>query len=330
MLDVLTSLGGYLLNLATILPDALLPEALIIIAAIVIDVACYAFPAHLPYLFPFIFNAPIFLSCWFTLLWYLRGMRKIPAGERPGRVRQCFFLAGLAAIYFVLQTHFEYISQHMFFLNRVQAVTLSMFAPFGIAIGWMARPLALGIPAWLLRAATSQTVKKLGVVLFHPLPAMAVFLVTSDIWLIPGIHFDAMLNPTLYAVMNISCLAGGLLFWLVALDPRPKPPCRFSYLARAGAGFLVMFPQIAISSYIALTTQDLYAFYTLCGRIFPAISPAYDQMLGGMIQWIPPGMMNTAALIISLNAMRLADIEAEKTFVPPPGAKVYEAKWTGR
>jgi putative membrane protein len=90
-----------------------------------------------------------------------------------------------------------------------------------------------------------------------------------------------------------------------------------------------MFPQIAISSYIALTNQDLYAFYTLCGRIFPAMSPAYDQMLGGMIQWIPPGMMNTAALIIGLNSLRLADIKAEKDFVPPPGAKIYEAKWTG-
>jgi putative membrane protein len=101
-------------------------------------------------------------------------------------------------------------------------------------------------------------------------------------------------------------------------------------MVRAGTGFLVMFPQIAISSYIALTNHDLYAFYTLCGRIFPAISPAYDQMLGGMIQWIPPGMMNTAALIISLNALRLSDVAAEKHFVPPPGAKVYEAKWTGR
>jgi putative membrane protein len=52
-------------------------------------------------------------------------------------------------------------------------------------------------------------------------------------------------------------------------------------------------------------------------------------MLGGMIQWIPPGMMNTAALIIGLNSLRLADIKAEKDFVPPPGAKIYEAKWTG-
>lgn len=41
-------------------------------------------------------------------------------------------------------------------------------------------------------------------------------------------------------------------------------------------------------------------------------------------------MMNTAALLLSLNALRLAEEEEAKTFVPPPGAKIYEAKWTGR
>jgi putative membrane protein len=305
-------------------------EFLIILAAILVDLACRFFPAHLPYVFPFVFNAPVFLGCWLTLLWYLRGMARISPGKKPGPVRQTFFLLGLSSIYFVLQTHFEYFAQHMFFLNRTQAVTLGMVAPFGIAIGWMAAPLALGIPAWLLRACRSRAMHRIGLMLFHPIPCMAIFLFTTDIWLLPSVHFAAMINPTLYAVMNISCLLGGLLFWLVVLDPRPSPVSRFSFLARAGAGFLVMFPQIAVSSYIALTSQDLYSFYTLCGRIFPDISPSYDQMLGGMIQWIPPGMMNTAALIIGLNSLRLSDIEAEKTFVPPPGAKIYEAKWTGR
>jgi putative membrane protein len=218
----------------------------------------------------------------------------------------------------------------MFFLNRVQAVTIGMVAPFCVAIGWMEEVLAAGAPGWVLAACRSAAVRRIGLVLCHPIPAMAIFLVTTDLWLIPSVHFAAMIDPLLYAVMNLSCLGGGMLFWLVVLDPRPKPASRFSYLARAAAGFLVMFPQIGISAYIALTSVDLYSFYTLCGRIFPAISPSYDQMLGGMIQWIPPGMMNTAALIISLNALRLSDIAAEKDFVIPPGARVFEAKWTGR
>jgi putative membrane protein len=304
-------------------------EVLIFSAAILVDLACRFFPAHLPYIFPFVFNAPVFLGCWFVLLWYIRGFARMPVAQRPGRWRQFFFLAGVASIYAVLQTRFEYIEQHMFFLNRVQAVTLGMVAPFCIGIGWMNEVLARGAPGWVVRACGGFG-RRFGRVLFHPVPATVLFLLTTDLWLIPAVHFAAMIDPLLYAVMNISCLAGGLVFWLVVLDPRPTPASRFSYLARAATGFLVMFPQIAISSYIALTTVDLYSFYTLCGRIFPSISPAYDQMLGGMIQWIPPGMMNTAALLLTLNALRLSDVKAEKEFVIPPGAKVYEAKWTGR
>jgi putative membrane protein len=305
-------------------------EVLILLAAIIVDLACRVIPAQLPYLFPFVFNAPVFFACWLTLLWYLRGLSRTARPDWPGPVRRGFFLAGLAGIYFVLQTHFEYMAQHMFFLNRVQAVMLGMVAPFGIAIGWMPDVLRRGAPAWLGRMCDAIATTRTARFLSHPVPAMAVFLLTTDLWLIPSVHFAAMINPTLYAVMNLSCLTGGLLFWLVVLDPRPQPPARFSYLARAAAGFLVMFPQILISSYIALTSQDLYSFYTLCGRLFPNISPAYDQMLGGLIQWIPPGMMNTAALIIGLNALRLADQRAERDFVPPPGAKIYEAKWTGQ
>jgi len=305
------------------------PSIGIILAAIVVDLVCRFVPAPLPYVFPFIFNAPVFLGTWFVLLWYFRGMTATPLAERPGWVRQTFFLAGVISIYFVLQTRFEYLSQHMFFLNRIQGVTIGMFAPFFIGIGWMNEVLARGAPGWVVNACR-EFGRRFGGVLFHPVPAMAIYLVTSDIWLIPSVHFAAMIDPALYAVMNLTCLAGGLLFWLVVLDPRPKPASRFSYLTRAATGFLVMFPQIAVSSYIALTDQNLYSFYTLCGRIFPSISPAYDQMLGGMIQWIPPGMMNTAALIMALNSLRLSDVKAEKTFVPPPGAKVYEAKWTGR
>jgi putative membrane protein len=302
----------------------------ILLAAVLVDSICHFAPAGLPYFFPFIFNAPVFLSTWFVLLWYCRGMAATPEADRPGWVRRAFFIVGVLLIYFVLQTRFEYLTQHMFFLNRIQAVVISMVSPFCIAIGWMGPVLARGVPRWVLAFCKSAFVRKLGKVLFHPLPAMAVFLLTSDIWLIPSVHFAAMIDPVLYKLMNWSCLLGGMIFWLVVLDPRPTPASRFSYLTRAACGFLVMFPQIAISAYIALTDQDLYAFYTLCGRIFPAISPAYDQMLGGMIQWIPPGMMNTAALIISLNALRLSDAKADKDFVIPAGAKVYKATWTGR
>jgi putative membrane protein len=327
--DALAAFAEYVFNIAAwLVPERFFGEFLILFAGVFVWLACHYCPAELPYIFPFVFNPIVFLGCWFLLLWYFRGMQRISPEQKPGRWRQGFFLFGLGSIYFVLQTHFEYVSQHMFCLNRVQAVTLGMVAPFGITLGWMGDVLALGTPAFVVRWAKAAWARTRW--LAHPIPATIIFLASTDIWLIPSVHFAAMLNPRLYAVMNLSCLAGGLLFWTMVLDPRPNPPARHSYLVRAATGFLVMFPQIAVSSTIALSNADLYPFYSICGRLFPSISAGYDQMLGGMIQWIPPGMMNTAALLISLNALRLAEAEADKNFVPPPGAKVYEAKWTGR
>lgn len=303
-------------------------EIWLILLTILVGGLCHSIPARLPFLLPFVFNPVVFAGCLLLAFWYWRGCRRLSQEARPGPVRRSFFYAGVLGVWFVLQTHFEYIAQHMFFLNRIQAVMLSMVAPFCAGIAWPGAVLAAGAPGLVSRAALVawRPVRWFS----HPLAAMAVFLFTSDIWLLPPVHFDAMIDPVLYAVMNLSCLAGGLLFWLVVLDPRPKPPCRFSYLTRAGTGFFVMFPQIAIGAYIALTGRDLFSFYELCGRLFPSISAADDQLLGGLIQWIPPGMMNVAALIITLNALRLAEMEADKTFVPPPGSKLYEAKWTGR
>jgi putative membrane protein len=291
-------------------------EFLVLLVAVAAWVLCRVFPAETPFLLPYVFNPVEFAGFWLVLVWYLRG-----GG------RSVWFLAGWAVGYFVLQTHFEYLAQHLFCLNRVQAVVLGMVTPFGVALGRPAAALAKGAPAPVVRAAGAMWARTSG--LAQPLVVALLFLASTDVWLIPPVHFAAMLNPGLYGVMNLSCLLGGLLFWLVVMDPRPKPPCRLSYVARAGLGFIVMFPQMPISAYIALCGRDLYAFYTLCGRLFPGMSPQYDQLLGGIIQWIPPGMMNTAALVICLVALR-----REEDAAPPPpipeGAKVYEAKWTGR
>jgi len=291
-------------------------ELLVLLATAAVWVLCRVFPAELPWVFPYIFNPVEFLGFWLVLVWYLRG-----GG------RSAWFLVGWALGYTVLQTQFEYLTQHMFCLNRVQAVVLGMVLPFGVALGRPGDALAAGTPAWARRAALAVWAR-IGF-LAHPVPAALLLLGSTDVWLIPAVHFAAMINPLLYAVMNLSCLLGGLLFWLMVLDPRPKPPARHSYIVRAATGFIVMFPQMPISAYIALTTRDLYSFYTLCGRIFPGVSPQYDQLLGGIIQWIPPGMMNTAALVICLVWLRREEDAAPPAPVPE-GAKVYAASWTGR
>ena len=52
---------------------------------------------------------------------------------------------GVLAIYAVLQTRFEYLAQHMFFLNRVQQTVMHDFGPVLIALAWPGAAMYLGI-----------------------------------------------------------------------------------------------------------------------------------------------------------------------------------------
>ena len=302
----------------------------IIAAGVAIDLLCRLVPADLPYFLPFIFNAPVFFGTWFAILWYWRGQALTPDAERPRLWRSFACLGGIGLIYFVLQTHFEYLAQHMFFLNRVQQMSIGVFGPFLLAFSWPGESFARGVPAWLRAACRSPwLLRPLGMLRFPPIAA-AIMIAVTDVWLIPSVNFASMLDPLLYQVMNLGMIAAGLLFWFVVLDPRPKPPARYSYLVRMAAGFLTMFPQIAASSYVALSQTSFYSFYDLCGRLYAGIPPLQDQLLGGIIQWIPPGMLNTAVLFVLLTAIRKQDEKPTAPIPIPPGAKVYEARWTGR
>jgi putative membrane protein len=95
---------------------------------------------------------------------------------------------------------------------------------------------------------------------------------------------------------------------------------------------LVMFPQIIGGAMIVFNPHDLYAFYDLCGRIYPGLGAHYDQTVGGLIVWIPPAMMSILALLLVLNAMRRAE---ERQFAnmdegDGPTRPVIDASaWTG-
>lgn len=302
----------------------------IVIAGIVVDLACRLIPADLPYLAPFIFNIPFFAGPLVIGAWYGRGLVRTPVAERPALWRRVVFFGGLGLVYFVMQTRFEYAAQHMFFLNRIQQMSLGVFAPFLLAFAWPRETLARGMPAGVKGVFAAGWVRRPLAVLRFPLVAALILIAVTDVWVIPAVEFASMIDPMLYAVMNASMIGAGLLFWFVVLDPRPRPQAPYSYFARMTAGFLTMFPQILVASYIALSETSFYGFFDLCGRLFPTISPLHDQLLGGMIQWIPPGLCNTAVLFIMLHAIRRDEEKQTRETPIPPGVRVIEARWTGR
>ncbi|MGH7090649.1 MAG: cytochrome c oxidase assembly protein [Stellaceae bacterium] len=313
-------------------PQSAVAAAILALGGLLAWLSAYR-PTLLPSLGPWDFSWSEYLAFALSLLWWKRGLTQIPRAERPPLWRRAVFLLGMAALWAVLQTHFDYMAQHMFFLNRTQHVVMHHLGPFLVALGWPGPAVARGMPEALRRWAKNRAVRAALGVVQHPLPALVLFVGLFYFWLIPPIHFRAMLDARLYLIMNWSMVVDGLLFWALVLDPRPKPPARLSFGGRAALSFAVMFPQILLGSVITFARTDLYPFYDLCGRLYPSVSALEDQHIGGIISWIPPAMMSVAGVLVVLNALRLDEDRRAASRPEDAGTARMAAlaeRWTGR
>ncbi len=285
--------------------------------------------AAMPVWTPWEFSWLWFLAAALALWWYWRGVLLAPQDERPSPWRRLAYVIGVLAIYTVLQTHFEYLAEHMFFLNRVQHVVMHHLGPFMIALAWPGAAIDRGMPQTVRRLVDARAVSRVMHVIQQPLLASVLFVGLVALWLVPPVHFRAMIDPKLYQVMNWSMVVDGVLFWILVLDPRPLPLARTSYGMRAAMAAGVILPQIVIGAVIAFAQHDLYAFYEWCGRIYPSIGALEDQQFGGLIIWIPPAMMSAVAFLLVINAYRLHE-ERELVANEDDESGFSAADWTGR
>lgn len=284
----------------------------------------------LPMWAPWEFSWFEFLSAWLTIYWYIRGATAVISEERPSLSRQISFFAGILVIYVVLETHFEYLAEHQFFFNRIQHVVMHHLGPLLIALSWPGAEIKRGMPASLRRLVEHKIPTGIVYVLQQPILAAFLFVGSFFFWLIPAVHFRAMIDPRLFALMNWTMVIDGILFWCLVLDPRPSPPARISFGARAALAGTVMFPQIIGGAIITFNPHDLYSFYDLCGRIYPNLGAHYDQTVGGLITWIPPAMMSVVALLLVLNALRLSEERDLANETQDKTTSVINAsQWTG-
>jgi putative membrane protein len=293
---------------------------------------CQAHPAALPAWAPWSFSWPEFLAFALSLWWFARGLIAAEPNAQPPLWRQGCFLLGVAVLYGVLQTRFDYMAQHMFLLNRLQHLVMHHLGPFLIALAWPGETISRGMPPILRELAHGRVIQATLRVVQQPVFSAVLFVALIALWLTPSIHFHAMLDPRLYAVMNWSMVIDGLLFWCMVLDPLPRPPARASFGARAAAALGVMFPQIALGAYIALNGRILYPYYDLCGRLYPSISGRYDQLAGGIVVWIPAAMMSIVSFLLVLNNLRRHEenVATTRDDGEQISGIIRSTSWTGR
>ncbi|MDR3734299.1 MAG: cytochrome c oxidase assembly protein [Acidobacteriaceae bacterium] len=99
-----------------------------------VDWVTTVYPAELPVWLPYDFSWFAWLGTWLPIWWYWHGISILPAAERPKLWRRASFLLGMTVMYAVLQTHYLYLAEHQFFLNRIQHVVMHHLGPFLVAL----------------------------------------------------------------------------------------------------------------------------------------------------------------------------------------------------
>ena len=284
--------------------------ALLLLTGGAIDVLCARVPAQLPVWMPWEFSWPVFLATTLVLFWFFRGLGALPAAERPSFWRSSAFVLGVLSFYAVLQTHFDYLAQHMFFFHRWAHFILHHAGAFLIALGTAGPAIRAGMPPFARPLLDLKAVRKAIDVIQHPAIAPVLFIGLLYFWLVPQIHTRVMLDRNLYGVMNWSMGIDGIFFWLLILDPRPKPPARLSFLMRILLIIAIELPQMVLGAVLSLSSTDFYPVYRICGRILP-MTALNDQHYGGLIIWLPGTLTSFAAVITVLVALRHHEEEEE-------------------
>ncbi|MEO8714892.1 MAG: cytochrome c oxidase assembly protein [Acetobacteraceae bacterium] len=280
---------------------------------------CREYPARLPAIAPWEFSWSEYLAITLGAWWYGRGLARTDRADRPGWRRSALYFAGVGLIYTVLQTRFLYLAEHMFFLHRVQHLVLHHLGPFLIALAWPGEVLARGMPAWALHIARGRPMRAACASVQRPVPAAVLFVGFIFLWLYPPLHFRAMVDARLFGLMSWTMVVDGIFFFVLVLDPRVAPPSGLSFAGRIVLALSVQIPQIALGGLLLASTHDLYPWYDLCGRLFPAIDAAVDQQLGAFVILFPGGMMSAAAALIVLGRLWRAEERAEAVAHPASG-----------
>jgi len=222
----------------------------------------------------------LFAALYFLCIGPLR--RRFPGAVPATRAQVVSFSLALASMVLSLQGPLHEISDYyLFSAHMVQHLVLILVMP----------PLLLmGIPDWMLRPAIQyRPVKAFARAITFPLIAFALNNAIFLAWHFPGPYDLMMRHHGVHVAMHLTIMVTGVIMWWPVASPLPElpriaAPLQMIYL------FLVGIPMMISAALITFSSTPLYQWYVEAPRLF-GINPLDDQRLGGVIMWVPGGLV---------------------------------------
>ena len=243
--------------------------------------------------------------------WRLR--REAPGRRSPRMWEALCFAGGWLALFVALVSPLHAWGSVLFSAHMTQHEVLMLVAAPLLVLG---RPLVVFL--WAFPVEWSRRIGNIGKIgavsrawhwLTIPLVAWAVHAVALWTWHVP-VLFDAVLHSEwVHTLQHLSFLISALLFWW-ALIHGPRGAMGY------GAAVLYLFTT-------SIHSGVLGALLTIAGSVwYPSyigltnswgLTPLEDQQLGGLIMWIPAGLVYViAGLALFAGWLREADVRAAR------------------
>lgn len=200
----------------------------------------------------------------------------------PTTLQRSMFVGGLLLMFASLNGPLHDLSDYyLFSAHMVQHLLLTLLVAPMLLLGtpgWMLRP-ALRVP-WVNRLAHAAT---------GPRAAFTIYNVVVAAWHLPPLYNTAMAIHNVHIAQHLMFLVTATIMWWPLMSPLPELP-RLSYPGQMLYCFLMSIPMSIVGIYLALADRVLYPAYSAAPRLW-GISPLVDQQAGGLIMWVPGGLV---------------------------------------
>jgi cytochrome c oxidase assembly factor CtaG len=234
--------------------------------------------------------------------------------------RPVAYLAGLLVVAVALMSPIDVLSSQLFFMHMIQHLMLMMVAA---PLLLLASPYAISI--WGLPKAGRQTIarvlngqttlRRVVTTLTAPGIVWIVYFIVYVGWHDRNMYELALRNPLAHDVEHVTFFAVALLVWWHITGVAP----RFHRTLNTTQRLIFVVSLVPISMFtgiaIAFASQPIYPFYEAVPRLY-GISVMDDQILSGVIMWIPGGMMFFLAGLVLIS--RIVQTEVDKPIDPNP------------
>jgi putative membrane protein len=211
-------------------------------------------------------------------------------GEPQPWTRAAAFMAGLAAVVLALNGPLHDLAERgLFSAHMVQHLVLTLVMPPLLLAGTPAFMADALLGPLLARRATRAPLR----VLTHPLAALGLWMIALAAWHLPGPYGAALRSHSVHFLQHATLVGASLIAWWPIASPSRRLPV-LPHAAQLLYLFAFGMPMTIVAAMVTGAERVLYPIDETVTRLL-ALTPLEDQRLGGVLMWVPAGIVPLVA-----------------------------------